>query len=194
MHFTSSDQFVEANGFASSMVKLLRGHRTPSPAYCARLVLALAIPLARRSELPLQAAILAGAYPGFLDGVGRYFKSEKHSPRPHASAFRTALAVTSSRRIARLKVRVSVPGVRMKTREILLKADRIVLALERLEGGKIRAVATSWDDAKVISPNQVLEVAVIGKQVRLVQVDKPVAYLDIDDTGLVEAGYGPVTP
>ena len=27
------------------MVKLLRGHRTPSPAYCARLVLALAIPL-----------------------------------------------------------------------------------------------------------------------------------------------------
>jgi hypothetical protein len=28
-----------------SMVKLLRGHRTPSPAYCARLVLALAIPL-----------------------------------------------------------------------------------------------------------------------------------------------------
>ena len=46
----------------------------------------------------------------------------------------------------------------------------------------------------MISPNQVLEVAVIGKQVRLVQVDKPVAYLDIDDTGLVEAGYGPVTP
>ena len=59
----------------------------------------------------------------------------------------------------------------MKTREILLKADRIVLALERLEGGKIRAGATSWDDAKVISPNQVLEVAVIGKQVRLIRVD-----------------------
>jgi hypothetical protein len=81
----------------------------------------------------------------------------------------------------------------METREIL-KAGRIVLALERLEGGKIRALARSWDDAKVISLNQVLEVAAIGKQVRLVQVDKPVAYLDIDDTGLVEAGYGPVTP
>ena len=46
----------------------------------------------------------------------------------------------------------------METRDILLKADRIVLALERLEGGKIRALARSWDDAKVISPNQVLEV------------------------------------
>ena len=42
-------------------------------------------------------------------------------------------------------------------------------------------------------PNQVLEVASIGKQVGLVRVDKPVAYLDIDDTGLVEAGYGPET-
>ena len=51
----------------------------------------------------------------------------------------------------------------METRETLLKADRIVLALERLEGGKIRALARSWDDAKVISLNQVLEVAVVGK-------------------------------
>ena len=43
----------------------------------------------------------------------------------------------------------------------------------------------------MILPNQVLEVATIGKQVGLVRVDKPIAYLDIDDTGLVEAGYGP---
>jgi hypothetical protein len=43
---------------------------------------------------------------------------------------------------------------------------------------------SSWDDAKVIWPNQVLEVATIGKQVGLVRVDKPIAYLDIDDTGL----------
>ena len=65
---------------------------------------------------------------------------------------------------------------------------------ERLADGKILATTRTWDDAKVISPNQVLEVAVIGKQVGIVRVDKPVAYLDINDTGLVEAGYGPVTP
>ena len=41
----------------------------------------------------------------------------------------------------------------METREILLKADRIVVALERLEDGKTRATTTTWDDAKVISPN-----------------------------------------
>ena len=38
-----------------------------------------------------------------------------------------------------------------------------------------------------------LEVASIGKQFGLVRVDKSVAYLDIDDTGLVDAGYGPET-
>jgi hypothetical protein len=52
---------------------------------------------------------------------------------------------------------------------------------------------SSWDDAKVILANQVLEVATISKPVGLVRVDKPIAYLDIDDTGLVEAGYGPET-
>jgi hypothetical protein len=79
----------------------------------------------------------------------------------------------------------------METREILLKADKVNVAFERLDGGKIRVGTSSWDDPKVILPNQVLEVAVIGKQVGLVRVDKPIAYLDIDDTGLVEAGYGP---
>jgi len=81
----------------------------------------------------------------------------------------------------------------MEMREILLKADRIVVALERLEDGKTQATTTTWDDAKVISPNQVLEVAIVGKQVALVRVDKPIAYLGIEDTGLVEACYGPAT-
>ena len=78
----------------------------------------------------------------------------------------------------------------METREILLKAYKVNVAFERLDGGKIRVGTSSWDDPKVILPNQVLEVASVGKQVALVWIDKPVAYLDIDDTGLVEAGYG----
>jgi hypothetical protein len=81
----------------------------------------------------------------------------------------------------------------METREILLKADRVSVVFERTAEDKIRVTTMSWDDAKVILPNQVLEAAIIGKQVGLVRVDKPIAYLDIDDTGLVEAGYGPET-
>ena len=82
----------------------------------------------------------------------------------------------------------------METREILLKADKVTLTFERTAESKIRVTTTTWDDAKVILPHQVLEVAIVSKQVALVRVDKPVAYLDIDDTGLVGAGYGPVTP
>ena len=73
----------------------------------------------------------------------------------------------------------------METREVLLKADKVAVVYERLPGGKIRVTASSWDDAKVILPNQVLEAAVIGKQVVLVRVDKPIAYLDIDETSLL---------
>src|ERR1700747_460684 len=62
----------------------------------------------------------------------------------------------------------------METREVLLKADKVVLVIERISDGKIRVTTTSWDDAKVILPNQVLEVATVGKPV-----------------GRVEAGYGP---
>ena len=82
----------------------------------------------------------------------------------------------------------------METREILLKADRVSVVFERIESDKIRVTTSSWDDAKVILANQVLEVAIVGKQLGLVRVDKLIAYLDIDDTGLVGAGYGPVTP
>jgi len=82
----------------------------------------------------------------------------------------------------------------METREILLKADKVSVVFERTADDKIRVTTSSWDDAKVILPNQVLEAAVIGKPVGLVRVDKPIAYLDIDDTGVVEADYGPVTP
>ena len=57
--------------------------------------------------------------------------------------------------------------------------------------GKIRVTASSWDDAKVIWPNQVLEGGGDRKQVSLVRVESRVAYLDVHHMGLVEAGYGP---
>ena len=65
----------------------------------------------------------------------------------------------------------------METREILLEADKVSVVFERLADGKIRVTASCWDDAKVISPNQVLAVASIGKLVELVRVDKPMGYL-----------------
>jgi hypothetical protein len=39
-------------------------------------------------------------------------------------------------------------------------------------GCKIRVTSRSWDDAKVIMPNQVFEIASISTQVGIVRVDK----------------------
>ena len=75
-------------------------------------------------------------------------------------------------------------GGAKETCEILLKADKVNIAFERIADGKIRLTTSSWDDAKVLWPNQALEVAIIGRQVGLVRVDKPIAYLDIDETSL----------
>ena len=61
------------------------------------------------------------------------------------------------------------------------------IAFERIADGKIRLTTSSWDDAKVLWPNEALEVAIIGRQVGLVRVDKPIAYLDIDDSGYAVA-------
>jgi len=56
----------------------------------------------------------------------------------------------------------------MESRDVLLKADRVSVVFERLPDGKIRVTTSSWDDAKVILPNQVLEVAVVNEEVGLV--------------------------
>jgi hypothetical protein len=47
----------------------------------------------------------------------------------------------------------------METREILLKADKVNVVFERIADGKIRVTTSSWDDAKVLWPNEALEVA-----------------------------------
>jgi hypothetical protein len=50
------------------------------------------------------------------------------------------------------------------------------MTFERTAEDKIRVTTTSWDDAKVILPNQVLEAAVIGKQVRRAHAGAPQAH------------------
>ena len=64
----------------------------------------------------------------------------------------------------------------METREILLKGDKVSVAFERIEGGKIRVTTSTWDGAVVILPNQGSRRRSSAKQVALVRVDKPIAY------------------
>jgi hypothetical protein len=53
------------------------------------------------------------------------------------------------------------------TLETLLVTEKATLSFERVDGGKIRVKASSWDDAKVILPYQVLEVRNIDGRLRV---------------------------
>jgi len=50
------------------------------------------------------------------------------------------------------------------------------MSISAMPSGAKASTTASWDDAKVILPNQVIEVAIVGKQVGPVRVDKPIAY------------------
>jgi hypothetical protein len=67
---------------------------------------------------------------------------------------------------------LSDQGRPWKRARYLLKADDVTVNFRREEGGKIRVTSKSWDDAKVIMPNQVFEIASISTQVGIVRVDK----------------------
>ncbi|HJZ17592.1 MAG TPA: hypothetical protein VJ251_19485 [Stellaceae bacterium] len=54
----------------------------------------------------------------------------------------------------------------------MLKADDVTVNFRREEGGKIRVTSKSWDDAKVIMPNQVFEIASISTRVGIVRAAK----------------------
>jgi hypothetical protein len=48
--------------------------------------------------------------------------------------------------------------------EILLKTEKHTLVLEGIGESKIRVNASGWDDAKVLLPDELLEVRANGKQ------------------------------
>jgi hypothetical protein len=73
----------------------------------------------------------------------------------------------------------------METREVLLKADKVTVVFERSAFGEIRVTTSSWDDAKVLLPNQVLQVAIAGKASSLGPGRQADRLLDIDETSLL---------
>jgi len=54
----------------------------------------------------------------------------------------------------------------------------------------VRVTCQSWDDSKVILADEALQVA-SGKTLVVTRTDRPAEYLNIDPSGLADAGYGP---
>ena len=68
----------------------------------------------------------------------------------------------------------------------LLKCEKVTMVFEAIgdEG---------WDDAKVILADQALEVTGMGKTLVAARVQRALEFLNVELTGLAEAGYGPET-
>jgi len=58
---------------------------------------------------------------------------------------------------------------------------------------KVRCTVLSWTDAVVIRAEEALEVLAIGKRLVICRGERAASYLNLDMTGMTDAGYGPAT-
>jgi hypothetical protein len=64
------------------------------------------------------------------------------------------------------------------------------MVFEAIGDGKVRVVSQGWDDARVILADQSLEVTGMGKTPVAARVQRALEFLNVELTGLAEAGYG----
>jgi hypothetical protein len=74
-----------------------------------------------------------------------------------------------------------------------IRAVLPLLVFEAIGNDMVCMNCSSWEDSKVILVDEALQVVALGKILHVTRTDRPAEYLNIDPTGLAEAGYGPVT-
>jgi len=68
---------------------------------------------------------------------------------------------------------------------------KTTLVFDAIGDDKVRVTCQSWDDSKVILADEALQVVASGKPLVVTRTDRPAEYLNIDPSGLADAGYGP---
>jgi hypothetical protein len=83
------------------------------------------------------------------------------------------------------------PSASPATVDPVRKTERTTLVFEAIGDDKVRIGCSSWDHPVVILPNEALEVMAIENTLYVTRRALPAEYLNIDPSGMVEAGYGP---
>ena len=65
--------------------------------------------------------------------------------------------------------------------------------IEAVGGDKVRVNHQSLDSPLVILADQALEIIAAGKSLRIARAPRSAEYIDVEPTGLADAGYGPET-
>jgi hypothetical protein len=81
----------------------------------------------------------------------------------------------------------------MRVDPVLPRAEKCTLVIETIGDDKVRVNHQSLDAPLVILANQALEVVAIGKSLHIARALRSADYIDVELTGLVDAGYGPAT-
>jgi len=68
-----------------------------------------------------------------------------------------------------LPIEPEKPAVRP---QILLKADSVTLVVKAEAGGKIRLTCSAWEDARIVLPDQTLELRSVGGKGHIVRTTK----------------------
>lgn len=68
--------------------------------------------------------------------------------------------------------------------DTLALGDKLTIVVEALADGKMRVTSLAWEDARVLLPNQVLELRTMGKRVRVVKKER---HPDAGDLPMVAA-------
>jgi hypothetical protein len=73
------------------------------------------------------------------------------------------------------------------------RCEKCTLVVEAIGDDKVRVNHQSLDAPLVILANQALEVVAVGKTLRVARALRSAEYIDVDLSGLADAGYGPET-
>ena len=71
--------------------------------------------------------------------------------------------------------------------EVLAHTEDTQIMLTRLPDGKFRATSRSWDEAKVVLPDQILELRMVGGRIRIARKAKR-------DAGDLQRSAEPIGP
>jgi hypothetical protein len=81
----------------------------------------------------------------------------------------------------------------MRVDPVIPRAEKCLLVLEAIGDDKVRVNHQSLDAPLVILANQALEVIAIGKTLHVARALRAAEYLNVDLSGMTDAGYGPET-
>ena len=69
--------------------------------------------------------------------------------------------------------------------------SKVTITLEPVGEDKVRINAASWVDPVVIRAKESFQALAIGKRMYLCGAKRPIACMNVDLSGLEDAGYGP---